>query len=101
MMLGLKKCATAHVVAGKVVLGGRIPLATGGAISEVLYGETYRYLGMSQLLGVNLTVTKRRVRAEFFKRLRKTWRSQLNSKNKVLASNTWAAAVLRYFFGIM
>jgi hypothetical protein len=85
MTLGLKKCATAHVVAGKVVLGGRIPLATGGAISEVLYGETYR---MSLLLGVW------RVRAEFFKRLRKTWRSQLNSKNKVRASNTMAVVIL-------
>jgi hypothetical protein len=101
MQLGLRKCAAAHVVGGRVVQGGRIPLATGDSIDEVAYGDTYKYLGMDQLFGVNLTKSKNRVRAEFYKRMRKTWKSELNSRNMVKANNSWAAAVLRYFFGVM
>jgi hypothetical protein len=90
MKLGVRKCAAAH--------RGWIPLAKGDSIEEVEYGGTYKYMGMDQLFGVNLTKSKNRVRAELFKQMRKTWQSELNSRSMVRANNTWAAAVLRVFF---
>ena len=101
MTLGLRKCAVAHAVGGRVVQGGNLPLATGGTISEVEYGETYKYLGVSQLFEANLGRTKQRIKSELYKRLRKTWQSDLNARNKTRANNSWAVAVLRYFFGMM
>lgn len=84
-----------HVVGGRVVQGGSIPLATGGTIRKVEYGET---LGMSQLLGINLGKTKKRVMAELYKKMRHTWNSDLYSMK---TSNTWVAVVLRFFLGIL
>ena len=101
MELGLKKCAVARIVGGKVVQGGSLPLATGAAIEEVKYGSTYRYLGVHQLFGAKLAKTKQRIVMEYVGRLRKTWGNRLNSKNAVKASNSWAAAVFRYFFGVL
>ena len=54
MSLWTKKCAVAHMIAGKVVEAGDIPLKTGGTVLEVKYGKTYRYLGVPQLLGADL-----------------------------------------------
>ena len=101
MILGLRKCAVAHVEKGKVIHGGNMLLPTGGTIKEVQYGETYKCLGVAQLFGTNLAKTKNRIRTEYLKRVRQTWGSELNAKNKINANNTWAAAVLRYFFAII
>ena len=78
MSLGTKKCAVAHVIAGKVVEAGDIPLKTGGTVLEVKYGKTYRYLGVPQLLGADLKKTKQTITREYLIRLRKTWGSELN-----------------------
>jgi hypothetical protein len=40
-------------VCGRVVEGGRIPLAKGDSFEEVEYGGTYKYLGMDKLFAVN------------------------------------------------
>ena len=38
MELGLKKCAVARIIGGKVVQGGSLPLSAGAAIEEFEYG---------------------------------------------------------------
>ena len=75
MELGLKKCAVARIVGGKVVQGGSLILATGAAIEDVEYGSTYRYLGVHQLFGAKLAKMKQRIVMEYVGRLRKTWGS--------------------------
>ena len=60
MSLGTKKFAVAHMIAGKVVEEGDIPLKTGVTMLEVKCGKTYRYLGVPQLLGADLKKTKQR-----------------------------------------
>ena len=60
MILGLKKCATANMVAGKVVTKGSISVAS-GEVAEVDYGENYKYLGLSQLFLTSAKKAKTRV----------------------------------------
>ena len=100
MTLGLNKCATANMVEGKVGTGGSISVAS-GEMTEVEYGGSYKYLGLSQLFLTSTTKTKTRVKREYFSRVRKTWESGLNSRNKVTMTNSWAVSVLRYFYGAM
>lgn len=54
MTLGLRKCATAHAIRGQVVEQGEMELPTGSKIEEVQYGQTYKYLGVQQLMGAEL-----------------------------------------------
>ena len=42
---------------------------------------------------------QKRVKREYFCRLRKVWNSELNAKTKESATNSWAMGVLRYFLG--
>ena len=83
MILGLRKCAVAQVEKGKVIHGGNMLLPTGGTINEVQYGETYKCLGVAQFFGTNLAKTKNRISTEYLKRVRQTWGSELNAKNKI------------------
>ena len=79
--------------------GTRWPPGLGGRMAEMAYGETYRYLEVAQLFGANQARTKERIKKEFIARLRKCWSSQLNAHKKNKANNSWATAVLQYFFG--
>lgn len=56
-------------------------------------------LGCSTALRTDLRLTQRRIRAEYVKCIRKTWESGPNARNKDLTHNSWATAILRYFFG--
>ncbi len=73
MRLGLRKCAVAHAKAGRVVGGGPAKLDSGAAIAEITCEETYRYLGIPQLLLPNDKKTWERVKKEYLGRVRTTW----------------------------
>lgn len=92
MTLGLRKCATAHAIRGRVVEQGDTVLPTGGTMEEVQYGQSYKYLGVKQLMGAELGKVRE---TEYLRRVRKTWKSRLSAKNKAKVHNTWCTAVLR------
>ena len=46
-------------------------------------------------------VNKERVKKEYFNRVRKMWRSELYSRNKVMAHNVFAVPVFTLTFGIL
>lgn len=96
MTLGLQKCATAHASRGRVVTRGETELPTGNTIEEVQYGQTYKYLGVEQLMGADLVRVRQSITKEYLRRVRKTWKSKLSRNNKVKLHNTWCTAVLRY-----
>ncbi len=50
MKMGLRKCAVAHMKAGKVAIEGGIQLSTGEVIEEITGQGTYKYLGITQIL---------------------------------------------------
>ena len=98
MRLGLRKCAVAHMRAGKLRRRGGATTRL-SEISEVSEGGAYRYLGIEQVIGTKKGKVKERVRQEYLKRTRATWASPLKTKTKVRLQSSWCAGVLRYFCG--
>ncbi len=71
MELGLRKCVVAHMRQGTMVMsggGGGITLKSGKELSELEEGVVYRYLGVSQRFGADLTRTKQGVEREYIAR---------------------------------
>ena len=52
-------------------------------------------------VGYNAELNKERVVKEYFKRVRKIWRSELYGNNKVIAHNIFAIPVITPTFGIL
>ena len=97
--VGMKKCRVAHMQKGMVLPGPQNPRTTpDDGIKCLSNRDTYRYLGVEQLFVTNDKKVKDNVIAEYRKRLHKIWRSQLNSRHKVDATNTLAMSLLRYWF---
>lgn len=61
----------------------------------------YQYLGIVELDEIKETSTKDKFASEYKWRLKMVLKSKLNSRNKILAINTWAVSVLRYGTGIL
>ena len=96
MRLGLRKCAVAHMRAGRVRRGGGV--AAGGAfVEEVKEGEAYKYLGINQVFSAKATAVKAKVKDEYLRRTKKTWASLLKTKTKVQTQTAWGTGVVRYF----
>ena len=102
MKLGLRKCGVAHMQKGKVLPGPENPSTAPEDGIKCLSGkDTYWYLGVEQLLATDDKKVKDSVIAEYKKRLHKIWKSQLNLRHKVNATNTLAIFIytlLRYQF---
>lgn len=78
-----------------------ILLPIGRKVKEVPYEESYQYLWLAHLFGINLHRTQTRIHKEHLIMVRKTWASFLNARNKTVTHNMWSAAVFRYFFGMV
>ncbi|CAH2094527.1 unnamed protein product [Euphydryas editha] len=100
MQLGVDKCAVVHVDRGQVTQSAEISLELSNfkTLSEA---ESYRYLGMSQCIGVQEVDMKQAVCEVFFGRLTKVLRSYLSGANKVRAYNGWVMPTLLYTFGVL
>ena len=99
MKLGLRKCGVAHMQKGRVLPGPENPgTSPEDGIKCLSDKDTYRYLGIEQLFATDDKKVKDSVIAEYKKRLHKIWKSQLNSRHKVDATNTLAISLLRYRF---
>ena len=95
MELGLAKCAVAHLFKGEE---GGVTLSDQRVIPALNPDNPYKYLG---IFGPNLAAVRERLTKTYVKRLYKIWRSELNAKNKVRATNKWAVSIFRYYFGIL
>ena len=100
MSFGINKCAKLSVKRGKLVSTGPV-LTIGDEISELAYGETYRYLGFPEAGGVDHAKCKQTISAEFQRRLRLVWKSLLHGRFKVQATNGFCVPLLSYGFGIV
>ncbi|XP_052744244.1 uncharacterized protein LOC128199309 [Bicyclus anynana] len=100
MELGLDKCAVLHVERGQVThtVGINPDLLNIKTLSET---ESYRYLGMSQSIGVQEADMKQSVCEGFYRRLTKICKSYLSGANKIRAYNGWVMPVLMYTFGVL
>jgi len=84
----------------KKSLGNCIEM-NGTKIKEINEEETYRYLGMEESIKYDNIINKGNIVKEFKRRIRKIWSSELNARNKVIATNTFAIPLLTYSFGIL
>ncbi|XP_026313592.1 uncharacterized protein LOC113225487 [Hyposmocoma kahamanoa] len=100
MELGIDKCAVVHVEKGRVMHSDGINIGTNHlrVLSET---ETYRYLGMSQTIGVKEADVKQGVCEVFYGRLKNVLNSYLSGVNKIRAYNSWVMPVLMYTFGVL
>ena len=69
MVLGLWKCAVAHIERGKLVKGESYLLDEERRIEGVPTGGIYKYLGIEQVFDPNHMTIRERVTKVFMKRL--------------------------------
>ena len=101
MEFGVDKCAVMHVKRGEIVESVRTQLSDSINLRSLSATETYKYLGMSEALGINVADMKQSLKERFFGRLKKVFNSLLAGGNKVRAFNGWVMPVLMYSFGIL
>lgn len=101
MKLGVDKCAVLHVERGRIVSSDRLPVSDGISLRVLSEGETHRYLGMSQNIGIDVAVVKQAACDVFYERLTKVCKSLLSGVNKTRAFNGWVMPVLLYTFGML
>ncbi|KAI5742241.1 hypothetical protein M8J77_004984 [Diaphorina citri] len=102
MSLGLNKCNILNVKRGKIIESPSMHLLSENIkIDALSTDDYYKYLGMKQQLHINDTSLKKSYADSFYTRLNKIMKTELNSKNKIKAINTWAIPLLTYTFGIL
>ena len=100
MEFGIKKCGMLLLKRGKVVSSEGVSLPDGQVMKEI--DDTgYKYLGILEYDKVKEKKMKDVFATEYKRRMKLVLKSKLNGKNKILAINTWAVAVLRYSFGVL
>ena len=101
MEFGADKCAYMNIERGvRTPLKEKI-FMNGLELNELEDGDSYKYLGQDENIQYEGKLNKERVVAEYFRRVRKIWKSELYARNKVLAHNTFAVPVLTPTFGIL
>ncbi len=70
-------------------------------LKELEISESYKYHRQDEDISYKGDLNKERVTKEYYRRVRKIWKSELYSKNKVMAHNTFAVPVLVPTFGIL
>ena len=100
MEFGVKKCGVVSLKRGKLIKSNGIELPTGEKIKNV-DEDGYKYLGVIEIDQIKQKEMKELLRKEYFRRISKVLKSNLNGKNVITAMNTWGVAVLRYGAGII
>ena len=101
MSFGSDKCAYMYIQNGKREVRGESIKMNGLELRELEISESYKYLGQDEDISYKGELNKERVTKEYYRRVRKIWKSELYSKNKVMAHNTFAVPVLVPTFGIL
>ncbi|XP_054744486.1 uncharacterized protein LOC129248900 [Anastrepha obliqua] len=101
MPIGLDKCRKITIVKGKVVSRHVTAESSGLDIAEMEAGEVYKYLGVMQSSSINTMQMRKKLIAEFKRRLHAICKTQLNGKNQIHAINSFVVPVVSYSFGIV
>ena len=101
MEFGLNKCAKASFKKEKLSHTSGIKLNDGTIIRELEQEEGYKYLGVNEGSGMKHVMMKEKLRKECIRRVRIIRKTELNSKNRIIAINTIAVPVIFYSFNII
>ena len=81
---------------GKMANSDRIALPNKTTMKGLKEGDSYKYLGKIQADGMKHHEMKEKVKAEYFRRVRKILETKSNRGNKITGINTWAISLLKY-----
>ncbi|XP_063952186.1 uncharacterized protein LOC135153479 [Lytechinus pictus] len=101
MQFGLDKCAMITLMRGKPANDNNFQMPNGEEIRSIESGGSYKYLGILEADQLKHQEMKKKIEAEYIRRIRKVLKSKLNAGNMVKAVNTWAVALVRYAAGIV
>ena len=101
MNFGIEKCAKVTLKKGKQVASENIKLEENFAVQDLAQEKNYKYLGVEEGGGISHSKMKEKIRNEFCKRVRKVLKTELNSKNKLMAINCLAVPVVTYGFNVI
>ena len=101
MEFGLEKCAKATFKRGKLVSTSHVKLDNDTKIKQLEQDEVYKYLGINEGDGIQHATMKRKIKLEYYRRVRLVLRTELNSRNKITAINSLAVPVVQYSFNII
>ena len=101
MQFGIEKCAKVTLKKGKQTKSEHIYLPDGKAIQDLEQEKDYKYLGIEEAGGISHNKMKDKIRKEYYRRVRKVVKTELNSKNKMQAINSLAVPVVQYSWNII
>ena len=84
--------------------GGKVTSPQGNRFEEIRVlqaGDSYKYLGVEQLLGTLEEVVKFRLWQEFLQQLKWVWGSELSGRQKVEVTNLWAISQYTYYLPLI
>lgn len=100
MEFGMSKCAVLSVERGKRVEEVGLELPSGEVMADV-EEEGYKYLGVLQTDTFMSAEMKKKVKKEYFRRLKLLLKSQLYAGNLIAGINAWAIGIVRYTAGVL
>ena len=101
MSFGLDKCNKLSIIKGRLVsTNSNIPYNQ-GYITELNNGKTYKYLGFEEDSEIKKMKMKKDMKNEYFSRIKKILKSELNGKNTIEAINAYAVPALSYGFAVL
>ena len=101
MEFGLEKCAKASFTKGRLTSTEAIKIDQDTKIRDLDQEEVYKYLGVNEGDGIQHSQMKEKVRKEYYRRVRLVLRTELNSRNRIIAINSLAVPVVQYSYNIL
>ena len=101
MTIGEDKCTYQQLENRKLIKNTKHLEMNNLFIKPIKDGDTYKYLGINENKSYAGTVNKERVTKEYYTRVKKIWKSELSSFNKVIAHNAFAIPVLTTTVGVI
>ena len=101
MKFGQPKCPDMVVERGKITAATEPITINNVTINPMKERDSCKYLGQDENLGYVGPVNKKRVTNEYYKRVKKIWKSELSAYNKHVAHNAFAVPVLIPTFGLL
>ena len=101
MEFGLDKCSKCTIRTGKKVEAKHLDLEDGTQIEDLQTDLTYKYLGIEENSNIEHKLMRKKIRAQYVKRVKAICKTELTTKNKITAINQLAVPVVTYGFGII
>ena len=98
MEFGLSKCAKATFKRGKLEKSDHVQLDEETMIKDLELEKVYKNLGADKSSSIQHATMKQKLKKEFVRRTRLILKTELNSKNRIIAINTLAIPVITYSF---